>query len=200
MERDVYRQRIADAFGVDSRVVFSHLRGGGGSTSEKQRPGAGREETPDPGSTEERELIGLMVDLPQLCGEVEERGIATMIITQRLRQIASDLILGYKRKEFDISEMLSGSGDDPVVAWFAARAMKPLFKEEETGHEALKEIEQQMRGTFLKQRVRELDQQIRLANAANDDPKVLELQRGRTEIEKEITEAHQAFDKDPIRD
>ncbi len=200
MERDVYKQRIADVFGVDSRVVFSHLRGSGGSTSGSQRPGAGREETPFPGSTEERELIGLMLDLPQLCGEVEERGIATMIVTQRLQKIASDLILGYKRKEFDISEMLSGSGDDSAVTWLAARAIRPLFKEEETGREALKEIEQRMRGTFLKQGVRELDQQIRLANAANDYPKVLELQRGRTEIEKEITKAHQAFDKDPIRD
>ncbi len=200
MERDVYRQLIADVFGVDSRVVFSHLRGGGGSTSGSQERGAGREETPIPGTTEERELIGLMLDLPGLCGEVEERGITTMIVTQRLQKIASDLILGYKRKEFDISEMLSGSGDDSAVTWFAARAIKPLFKEEETGREALKEIEQRMRGTFLKQGVRELDQQIRLANAANDYHKVLELQRGRTEIEKEITDAHQAFDKDPIRD
>ena len=200
MERDVYRQRIADVFGVDSRTVFSHLRGSNGSTSGSRRSGAGQEETPFPGSPEERELIGLMLDLPQLCGEVEECGIPTMIVTKRLQKITSDLILGYKRKEFDISEMLSGSGDDSTTTWLAARAIRPLFKEEETGREALKEIEQRMRGTFLKQGVRELDQQIRLANAANDDLKVLELQRGRTEIEKEITEAHQAFDKDPIRD
>jgi DNA primase len=184
MERDVYRQRIADAFRIDPRTVFRYLRGGPASPS--SAPVAGEAEGL-PGRAEERELVGLLLDQPQLSGETEASGALSLMTTPALRRIADELVLRQRRKDSMISDMVADDGAvDRTRAWLARRAMERLFVDPERASLALEEVRERLARHHLNQRIREIEQQISLAHSSRDSQRAFELQRKKAEIQKEI--------------
>ena len=200
MERDMYRQRIAEAFSVDPAFVFRYLRSPVG-TPASPPDGASRAGTGDElGHPEDRDLVGLLLDLPELCEEARASGAIGLISDGELRRIAEDLAFKQKRKESLVAEMMSGPGQSPAVTWLARRGMQRLFVDEETGKKALLEIFRKMKKRRVTAQIQDLKQKIRLAHASGDDQKVLTIQRQKTELEKEIRDTELAFDKGRIAD
>lgn len=198
MERDVYRQRVADAFAVDPRLVFRHMRGGG--EVEKEEGIADRSRAVTTGNVEEKELVGLLLDIPSLCGEASRDGIIAMMVDPALREIADELVFRHNRKDTDISEMVARAAENPSMRWLAQRGMIRLYEDEKKGRSALAEIAFSMKKRSLEARISLLNQRIKLANSAADQNTVFELQRERTELKKELTRADSAFDKERFGD
>jgi len=186
MERDMYRQRIADAFRIDPRTIFRYLRGGPGRVAPDPEMATG---TGDglPGRAEERELIGLLLDQPALCAEAEATGALSMMTTPALRRIADELVLRQRRKDSMISDMVSEQDkSDRTRVWLAARAMERLFVDPERAALALGEIRHRLARHHLNQRIREIEQQLTLAHSSRDSQLAFELQRKKAEIQKEL--------------
>ena len=201
MERDMYRQRIAESFSVEPAFVFRYLRSPGAAAA-APAGGAPRTQQPGdaPGHPEDRDLVGLLLDLPELCEEAESSGAIGLISDADLRRIAEELALKQRRKESLVAEMMSGPGQSPAVTWLARRGMQRLFVEEETGKQALQEIFRKMKKRRITAQITDLKQEIRRAHAAGDDQKVLGIQRQKTELEKEIRDTELAFDKGRVAD
>jgi DNA primase len=201
MERDLYRQRVAEAFSVKPEFVFRHLRSAGGVAAggEPMRPGGPAAEA-EPGLPEERELVGLLLDVPELCEEALAIGAVGMISAPRLHGIAEGLALKQKRKESLVAEMMAGAADDPAIAWLARRGMRQLFSDAEIGRKALHEIFLRMKKRRIDAQIKDLKQLIRKAHSSGDDQKALSLQRQKTELEKEIRVTELGFDKGGVAD
>ena len=200
MERDLYRQRIAESFSVDPGFVCRYLRSQGGEPAAPidgaPRPKPGDE----PGNPEDRDLVGLLLDLPELCEEARAVGAVGMISDPKLHQIAEELALKQKRKESLVAEMMAGASENAAVAWLARRGMQTLFADEENGKRALHEIFLKMKKRRVTAQIQELKTEIRRAHASGDDQKVLVIQRQKTELEKEIRDTELAFDKGRVAD
>jgi DNA primase len=199
MERDMYRQRVAEAFSVDPAFVFRYLRSPASAAAPAegappQRPGDA------PGLPEDRDLVGLMLDQPELCEEAHASGAIGLISDPELRRIAEELTFKQKRKESLVAEMMSGSGESQALTWLARRGMQRLFVDEETGKRALGEILRKMKKRGITTQILDIKQHIRRAHASGDDQKVLALQRQKTELEKEIHDTELGFDKGRIAD
>jgi len=193
MERDVYRQRVADAFAVDPKLVFRHLRGGEASVVADASPAAPAAAAQ--GETAERELLGLLMDLPALCEEAHVAGIIGMMPSRKLKEVAEELVFMHRHKDSNLSALMARVSDDPMTGWLARRGMDRLYDDEAKGRSALSDIAARLRRRDARDRFEDLNHRIRLANSAGDHLKVLELQRQRTELEKEVVEADLAFDK-----
>jgi len=196
MERSVYRQRIAEAFGVDPQIVFRHLRYAGSLGKVEHGQVASTSEVSDYGTAEERELLCLMLDLPELTGEVSQSGAITMMRTKNLREIADKLVMGYNEQRAPIAQILSELEGEKALEWLARRSMNKLYKDESKGRDALREITVSMRQRSLDEQIKVISDKIKEAHASVDDVKTFELMRQRTELEKERAGANQAFDKD----
>jgi DNA primase len=183
MERDLYRQRVADAFAVEPRTVFRYMRDG---SAREERGQEQRESAGPPGSGEERELMGILLDQPQLFDEAQRTGLLTMIANPALKSIAEELALRHRRKDSLIADMMVGASDNPAVSWLAERAMTCLYRDEEQAKKALTEIGERLARAALNDQIREIEQQIKLANSSGDETLILELQRKKTEIQREL--------------
>lgn len=198
MERDVYRQRIADAFSLDPKLVFRHLRGRGRETEAREPAARSAEESS--GSVEEKELVGLLLDLPALCEEASDNGTIAMVTDPALKRIAEELVFRNRSKDSDISEMIASASEEPATRWLARRGMTRLFDDEAKGREALREIAARLNRRSIDNRIKELNHRIKLANSRGDSGAVFELQRERTGLKKELTQAESAFDKERFGD
>jgi hypothetical protein len=200
MERDMYRQRIAETFSVEPAFVFRYLRSPGGASAVPSEGAHLAKPGDPPGHPEDRDLVGLLLDLPELCEEAHASGAIGLVSDAELRRIAEDLALKQKRKESLVAEMMSGAEQSPAVTWLARRGMQRLFVDEETGKQALREIFRKMKKRIVSVEIQDLKQQIRRAHASGDDQKVLMIQRQKTELEKEIRDTELAFDKGRVAD
>lgn len=195
MERDLYRQKVAAAFSVEPGIVFRYLRDG----KVNPEPAVEKVSKPLPGSSDERELIGLLLDLPVLCDEAVNVGALPLIRTPQLRDIADQLVFNCHHHSSATSTLMSGAEHDPVANWLAQRGLETVFDNEEIGKEALYEIKKIMEQRGFKTQINEIRKQIQFAHSSGDDMMVLSLQRRRTELEKEMFAVGAAFDNDNIR-
>jgi DNA primase len=200
MERDMYRQKVAESFSVEPAFVFRYLRSQNSlpppAADAARAMGAGAA----PGHSEERDLVGLLLDLPGLCEEARDIGAIGMISDLKLRHIADELTLKQKRKESLVAEMMTGAEESPIVSWLARRGMERLFTDDETGQKALSEIFRKMKNRRIGAQIADLKKQIRLADASGDAQKVFAIQRQKAELEKELHDTELAFDKGRIAD
>ncbi|MBN2526154.1 MAG: DNA primase [Deltaproteobacteria bacterium] len=195
MERDLYRQKVAAAFSVEPGIVFRYLRDEKmNSVSE-----APKVSFPIPGHSDERELIGLLLDLPELCDEAVQIGAVSLIRTPRLREIAEQLVFNSHHHSSAASALMQNAEQDPVANWLAKRGMEKLYENAEAGKEALHEVKAIMEKRSIETRIAEIKKQIQLAHASGDDMMVFSLQRRRTELEREMHGAGSAFDNNTVR-
>jgi len=89
--------------------------------------------------------------------------------------------------------MMTGGGGDPAVAWLAERAMQHLYTDSEKAQKALTEVGTRLSQTALTERIREIEREIKLAHSSGDETRILELQRKKTEIQRELHGVVQAF-------
>jgi DNA primase len=191
MEQDLYRQRVADAFGVEPRTVFRYMRGG--PRQDRSRPREAADLGP-PGRGEERELIGILLDQPGLFERAIASGLLALIENPGLKAIADELALKHRRKDSLIADMMTGGGGgDPAIAWLAERAMHNLYTDSEQAEKALTEVGTRLSQAALTERIREIERQIKLAHSSGDETRILELQREKTEIQRELHGVAQAF-------
>ncbi|MBN2715813.1 MAG: DNA primase [Deltaproteobacteria bacterium] len=195
MERDLYRQKVAAAFSVEPGIVFRYLRDERVSETPAARPSA----MPVPGDSDERELIGLLLDLPELCDEAVKIGAVSQIRTPRLREMAEQLVYNSHHHSSGASALMAGAQTDVVADWLAKRGLETLYENAESGKEALYEIREMMEKRNLETQIVEIKKQIQLAHASGDDMMVLSLQRRRTEIEREMHGVGIAFDNSTVR-
>lgn len=200
MERDMYLQRIAESFSVEPSFVFKHLRSPGAEAAEPSlrsaRAGAG-----EPlGNPEDQELVGLLLDLPELCAEASASGAIGLLADPELRRIAEELAVKQRRKESLVAELMAGTEQSPAVTWLARRGMQRLFVDEAKGAQALQEIFRKMKKRRVDAEIKLIKQEIRKAHTSGDDQKVLGLQRQKTELEKEVRDTELAFDKGRVAD
>jgi DNA primase len=184
MEADLYRQKAASAFGVDLDTVFRFFRGGPALSSSATSQNDGGD-APLPGRVEERELVGLLLDNPDICEQVVNGGIVSMVSTPAFRTLINEMISRIERKESSIAELVSQADGDPIGPWFAKRALVCLYPETEKAEKALKDIGKKLAKTHLKGEIVELEKQIQLANAQGNDALVLELSRKKTNLQRD---------------
>lgn len=193
MEQDLYRQRVADAFNVEPRTVFRYMRGAArDSAGEGDGAPTTVESSGPPGRGVERELIGILLDQPGLFEQASAGGLLALIEDVRLKAIAAELALRHRRKESLIADMMT-SGGDPAVRWLAERAMQRLYTDLEQANKALTEVGTRLSQAALTERIREIERQIKLAHSSGDEARILELQRKKTEIQRELHGVAQAF-------
>ncbi|MCP4678606.1 MAG: DNA primase [Deltaproteobacteria bacterium] len=181
-EGDLYRGRIADAFGVDRETVFRSLRGAGSANS-PQKPQRASETAP--GNVAERELIGVLLDYPGLWEEVSADGTVSMVSTPAMRRLLDEIGHHYRQKDFTIAEVVARCGQEQVGQWLAERAMTRIYNEEDKAKKAINDIRIIMMQSYLNGQIEELEKKIRLAGSAGDDEQVLELSRRKAELQRE---------------
>jgi DNA primase len=195
MERDLYRQKVAAAFSVEPRIVFRYLRDEKVSVA----PPSSEKSMADPGHSDERELIGLLLDLPELCDEAVHAGALSLIRTPRLRELAEQLVYNSHHHSSGASALMQNAEHDAVANWLAKRGLIRLYETADAGKEALYEIKAMMEKRSMETQIAEVKKQIQLAHASGDDMMVLSLQRRRTELEREMHGAGSAFDNSMVR-
>ncbi len=182
MERDVYRQRIAEAFRVDPRTVFRHLRGAAVEAPAERRSRSGDL----PGRSEERELVGLLLDRPELAEAAASSGMVPMITTPSLRRIAEELVLRRRRKDSLLADLVAEAEDEPASRWLAERALQILYEDGAVAKSALEEIGGRLSRYHLSRKIRDIDVEIREAHSAKQQDRALDLMRQKAEIQKEL--------------
>lgn len=181
MEMDLYRGRIAALFNVDERVVFRAL------SATPPPPDAGSGDAsgplPLPGRLEERELVGLLLDFPDFYTQAEARGVLEYISSPSLRRVIERIGFLLERRESSVAELQNAAGDPRTARWLGERAMVCLYTEKEKANQAFEEVSKKLGKRPIREQIKELDQQIRLASAAGDDARVLELSRKKADLQ-----------------
>jgi DNA primase len=180
VEKDLYRGRIAEAFGVGEQIVFRAL---GGSWRPMGDVPPDRTRKAPPGKSEERELIGLLLDFPNLFEKVQAEGTLHLFSTPSLKRIAERMATLSGSQEASVAELIDAADDSAVGTWLAERAMVCLYDDKEKALRALDEIGSKLTRKPIKDQIKELDQQIRLASSNGDDTRVLELSRKKADLQ-----------------
>jgi DNA primase len=181
IESDLYRQKIADAFSIEPRSVFRLLRGGG--------PGALQsadnfEKSNLPGRVAERELVGLLLDMPHLWEKACASGAVALVETHSLKKLLVEFGEKQERKEASIAEMIAKTAGEQVGPWLAERAMNTIYLDVEKSEKALEEIRKKLADEPLKEQLKELNNQIRLADSQGNEMRVLELSREKATLRR----------------
>ena len=193
MEMDLYRGKIADAFGVDRRSVARAL----GGTRLSEPPSPPKNTGPAiPGTPEEREIVGLIIDMPEFGGRIYEAGLVEMVTSPSLRRVLERIAFLSERREFILSEAVAAAGDERTEVWLSGRAMHCFYEKKEKAEQAFAEIVDKLSKKNIKQQLRELDTKIRLASSEGDDMRVLELSRKRTDLQRNSLISVPKFDLD----
>ncbi len=181
MEMDLYRGKVAEVFDVDERIVFRAL------STTPPRSDAGSADASDPlalpGRLEERELVGLLLDFPDFYTLVAERGVLELLSSPSLRRVIERIGFLLERRESSVADLQNAAGDPRTARWLGERAMVCLYTEKEKANQAFKEVTAKLGKRPIEERIKELDQQIRLASAEGDDARVLELSRKKTDLQ-----------------
>jgi DNA primase len=185
IEGDLYRKRVADAFNVDTQTVFRCLRGSGVRSNHGKQSQNKREELSLPGHVEERELVGLLLDCPELWNEAVVSGTVGMVSTPLIKGLLEEIGSRIERKESSIADLVTMANDKEIGPWLAERAMVCLFEDREKAKKALEEIGTKRKQASIKGEIKELEKEIHLANSQGDDVRVLELSRKKTNLQKQ---------------
>ncbi len=192
VESDLYRGRIAEAFKVDYATVFRYLRGTGVKGGAKQSQ---KGESRLPGLVEERELIGLLLDWPSLWEEALNEGTVAMVSTPPLKKLLDEIGLRYRHKESSVADLVARPDSEQINQWLAERAMVRIYDDEGKARIGLRDVREKLRRNRLGDQIKDLENQIRLANSAGDDALVLELSRKKTVLQREgETKKDEIFD------
>ncbi len=178
VEKDLYRGKIAEAFGVENRVVFRALSGSRPSDT----PPSEHLKRDLPGKSEERELIGLLLDFPTLLERVQNEGIVRLISTPPIKRAVERMVALSETRAASVSDLIEAAEDAVTGAWIAERALVCHYEDEEKALQAFSETAVKLTQKPIKEQIRELDQQIRLASSNGDDNRVLELSRKKADL------------------
>lgn len=181
VEKDLYRGRIAELFGVGDRVVFRALSRGSGPISEPPEPG--RRSGSLPGKVEEREMIGLLLDFPSLYEQVVAQDVVHLMTSVPMQRVLEKIITLSTDREVAVSALIEAAGDPAVGRWIGERAMISLYEDAEKAQQAFNETVRKLGRKPIQEQIEELDQQIRLASTNGDDNRVLELSRKKADLQ-----------------
>jgi DNA primase len=174
LEADLYRKKIAQAFHVDLDTVFRTLRGERVHLSRREQ----RDERQEaPGRVEERELVVLLLCYPALWEEAQNTGVISLIYTATIKQLLEHF--GYRKEkgEASVSEIISLANQMNLGAWLSEQVMANPYNSEEKARKALVEIGKKLAILPVKEQIEKIEAEIRLADSAGDDIRVLELSR-----------------------
>lgn len=178
LELDLYRRKIGDIFGVDYDAVHKALRG----VSAISSPPPQKRDTGKPGRVAEREMIGLLLDQPNLTALARESGVPSYVSEPGLLQILLRMIEQHETREFSAGALLEAAGDGPTRDWLAARAMSCLYDNENKARFAFDEIFEQLAKKPIAEKIKDLDHKIKMASVEGDDMRVLELSRKKADL------------------
>ncbi len=184
MERDLYCQRIAQAFQIEQKSIYRYLRG----HQPAERPTDGPSIQPPaspPGRVEERELLGLLMDQPGLIEQSQSDGIVGMVTTPALRTALDKLVADAGQRKLHIGDFIEKIGRDGAGSWIAKRALTCLYQDEEVGGKALVEIKAKLASARLTQQIHDVEQQIQNARMSGDDSAELALLNRKAELQRE---------------
>jgi DNA primase len=197
LELDLYRKKIADIFGIDPNAVYRVLGGrvpgrsvpfsepaqSKGSTSEK-----------NPGRVAERELVGLVLDCPELIPRMIAENVMSYISDQAFKGVLEHMAHLHEKGELCAAAVLSFTDEGPMRDWLAERAMMCFYEKREKADFAFNEIVGQLAKKPISEKIKELDYKIRMASAAGDDMGVLELSRKKADLLRTSLNSVSKFD------
>lgn len=203
MERDLYRQRLAGAFGVAERTIAAELRGGQVRQEVKTVPNetrAQRQEEATARQRAERELVGLFLDWPETMDKAAEVGVVELVSDPHLQELLFELVARRQKKESYVADLVTHDVATPLGAWLAKRALEKLYDNKENALRALFDIRAKLVREIYAEKIRVLETDIQKANANNDVARVFELSRQKAELQR-LKEAKKAelFDSDHAR-
>jgi DNA primase len=184
IEGDLYRKRVAEAFKVDTETVFRCLRGSGVKSTNWNHRQNKREDLSLPGQVEERELVGLLLDCPELWNESVVSGTIAMVSDPLIKGLLEEIGSRIERKESSIADLVTMADSKNIGPWLAERAMVCLFEDRAKAQKALEEISTKLKQASIKGEIKELEKEIQLANSQGNDVRVLELSRKKTNLQK----------------
>ncbi len=203
MERDLYRQRLAGAFGVEERAIAAELRGartvGEAKAEPKERKAQQQDETKAP-QRAERELMGLFLDCPEMIDKAVDVGVVDLVSDPHLKKLLCELVARRQRKETHVADLVTSDATTPLGAWLAKRALEKLYDNKENALRALFDIRAKLVREIYAERIRALESDIQEANAKKDVARVFELSRQKADLQR-LKEAKKAelFDSDHAR-
>ncbi len=192
MERDLYKKKVAETFGVSPESVFKYLRGGTRQVQTTSNTSSGGQV---PGRIEERELVGVLLDCPNLLDTVLADGTISYVTTPPIRKLLDDIASRQIRKESSIGDLISRTENTGFGSWLASRAMVKLYEDDEKAKRALFDIQSKLSAASIKGRIDELENQIRLAASAGDDEKILMLSREKVNLQRKSKVGDEKMDR-----
>lgn len=192
LELDLYRKKISDVFGVAHGAVQKALGGIAIAAPKAQERGPVDGRTF--GRVAERELIGLLLDRPELLARAESKNLAGLITDSAFSAVLACMLEQFKKRESSTAALLDAAGEGPVRDWLAERALKCLYDKPEKAGLAFTEIAEQLAEKPIAAEIRELDNRIRIASAEGDDMCVLELSRKKADLQRTSFNSVSKFD------
>jgi DNA primase len=190
LELDLYRKKISDVFGIDKGAVYGAL----GGYIRPQTPAKSSLADESPGRVAERELIGLMLDCPELLARATSENVSVYITEPAFSRVLECMIRLFEKRESSTVDLLSAAGEGPVQDWLAKRAMTLLYDKKDKANFAFDEILEQLVEKPVTEKIKELDHRIRIASAEGDEMRVLELSRKKADLQRTSFNSVSKFD------
>jgi len=174
VEARLYVERIAQKFGVgDVEAVRRQLRKGARGRREEvvaETPPGGRSSPERPLPPLERDLVGVLLDLPGLIESPEARKIGELLTSPELRAIFQAIsVLVEERGGVETQALLAEAEGNPALGWVRGRLARPEHEDERGGLEQLRAALPVLERKWLRHRLAVLKREILAAQAAGDD-------------------------------
>ena len=134
MERELYQMKIAESFSLDLGTVFKYL---GGKAREVIVDSS--KDVQLPGSAEERELVGVVLDCPEVLGSVLDDDSITISMTPSIMDVLNNIAKCMNDGVVILGDLVSMIEDASIMTWVTERAMEKVY-DSESAPKAIKEI------------------------------------------------------------
>jgi DNA primase len=169
MERDLYRRRVAQVFGIEEDLVFRYLRG----APEAPTPPAAKRAT-NPRHKAEGTVTGALLDFPNLFEEARAGGLLNHVYDPTLRWVL-DQLGQVAAGQATLEQLADQAPNEKIAQRVRARLVAPQFSDEEEARRALAEGLDRLRQLGERERALELQQQVKSAEAQGDADRALRL-------------------------
>ena len=181
--QDLYRRKIAQAFGVAEELVFRHLDEASGKRA-KGEPVAAR---PTARLKTEGAIASALWEHPVLFEDALHRGVLNLVQDKTLRWIlekTGEVSTG----SIDVHQVIEGAPDARVARKLRARLFEPRFEDVERARQEVYEGLAKLRELTEKERAARLQQEISKAEQEGDEDRATrlaqeKLQRKRAEVD-----------------
>ncbi len=185
MLRDLYLKQMAGDFRIDEATLRRHVGSVATATAGGRPAVAGQEATSPDAAPEALELVGALLDDPQLAGrrgrEIEELVLGNEGLDGLLRM----LLASPPGEVVDrLRETLTTPDAGPYKRWALERLVRPVYTTPEQAEEALNDCLRRIEGRALESRSREIDREMLEAVRAGDTARRDALLKEKTQLRR----------------